>query len=323
MGWLEDPHKRWLVGTAGLVGVAAAAAWESSRLADPLPDAATLLLTVVGMAVAASVVASWWFVLAASAVLVLAALVIADSGFDLVSYLVFGFPVGVLVLACGTLLGRPARPRVGGRPLLAGTLVLCIVVPAAAAAWDVVRPARDRDPDNPLTVDWRRGTYEGLRLGDRTAKLVAVVGEPEKRGPNERAEPVGEDFYDIGGMTNFTWPDYRSPARDEELRYRRRVFSMSAGRLTSWGTTDDRAETPEGVGVGDSRQIVEERYPKADCYIENEGSEYPTYPFCLVRVCRGRLLGFGGEPIKSVWLAAETKEAVERCVDPTAVRRSP
>jgi hypothetical protein len=30
-------------------------------------------------------------------------------------------------------------------------------------------------------------------------------------------------------------------------------------------------------------------------------------------VCKGRLLGFGGDPIKSLWLAAETRAGLESC----------
>jgi len=91
-----------------------------------------------------------------------------------------------------------------------------------------------------LAFDWKRGTYEGVRLGDRTAELRRVLGSPVERGASQPFEPIGE----------------------------------------------------------------------------NEGTEYATYPLCRVRVCAGRLLGFGGEPIRSIWLAAETKRALTRCREP-------
>ena len=91
------------------------------------------------------------------------------------------------------------------------------------------------------------------------------------------------------------------------------MFLITGGRVTAWGTTDERAVTPEGVGVGDDQALVERRYPGARCFVQNEGTEYATYPLCKVRVCPGRLLGFGGEPIKSIWLAAETRRALTRC----------
>jgi hypothetical protein len=167
-----------------------------------------------------------------------------------------------------------------------------------------------------LLLDWKRGTYEGVRLGDHSAKLQRVLGRPEQRGRNESFEPIGEDFYDIGGLTNFGSPDIGAVGDFETLRYRRRVFSTDGGTVTAWGTTDPRARTPEGVGIGDEREVVERRYAGADCFTQNEGTEYVKYPFCKVRVCAGRLLGFGGDPIKSLWLAAETRTGLRRCRPP-------
>jgi len=166
-----------------------------------------------------------------------------------------------------------------------------------------------------LAFDWKRGTYEGVRLGDRTAELRRVLGSPVERGASQPFEPIGEDFYEIGGLTNFKSPATRG-CRSSILRYRRRVFLTTGGRVTAWGTTDARAETPEGVGIGDGQALVERRYPDARCFVQNEGTEYATYPLCKVRVCAGRLLGFGGEPIRSIWLAAETKRALTRCREP-------
>jgi len=107
---------------------------------------------------------------------------------------------------------------------------------------------------------------------------------------------------DIGGVWDF-----------ETFRYERLVVSVVGGRVTAWGTTDDRARTPEGVGIGDTWDLVERSNPNADCFIQNEGTEYVTYPICKVRVCSGRLLGFGDEPIKSIWLAAGTNTALRTC----------
>ena len=174
------------------------------------------------------------------------------------------------------------------------------------------------DPrEHPLVLDWRAGTYQGVRLGDETDRLIRLLGRPERRGRHEPSEPIDEDFYEIGGLTNFSSPDIGRGVDDyETLRYRQRVFGTTGGRVTDWGITDERAETPEGVGVGDSRDIVKRRYPRAGCYTQNEGTEYVTYPICRIRVCSGRLLGFGGDPIKSIWLAAETKRGLKRCSKP-------
>jgi hypothetical protein len=173
--------------------------------------------------------------------------------------------------------------------------------------------AADRTAERALVMDWKQGTYEGVRLGDSTASVIRVIGRPEQRGPSEPLEPIGEDFYEIGGLTNVGTPRTRGKARFEVLRYRRRVFEIDAGKVIYWGTTDERATTPEGVGVGDSRDLVRRTYRHAHCFVQNKGTEYVPYPICKVRVCPGRVLGFGGEPIKSIWLAAETATALKSC----------
>jgi hypothetical protein len=191
---------------------------------------------------------------------------------------------------------------------------LCIALAIAVTGAPIPLPncGSAGEPEaRPLVFDWKRGTYDGVRLGDGRAELRRAVGRPLKQGETQPFEPVGEDFYEIGGLTNFGSP---SLGAITTLRYRHRVFAVDGGRVTAWGTTDDRAQTPEGVGVGDDPALVEQRYPSADCFIQNEGTEYATYPLCRVRVCKGRLLGFGGDPIKSVWLAAETKTGLGRCI---------
>ena len=177
--------------------------------------------------------------------------------------------------------------------------------------------ARDRTGEERLVLDWKRGTYGGVRLGDTTAQTIRALGRPQKRGRNEPIEPIGEDAYEIGALTNYSSPDIgRRVADFEQLRYRHRVFSTTGGRVTSWGVTDRGAETPEGVGVGDPRDLVKRRYRGANCYTANEKTEYADYPLCKVRVCKGRLLAFGGDPIKSVWLAATAKRGLKRCRRP-------
>lgn len=205
--------------------------------------------------------------------------------------------------------------------------ILPLVVAAGAGSLggcvsDGETPPRDAQPERPSVVDWKRGTYDSVRLGDRTNRLTDVLGEPEQRGTDLPVEPIGEDFYEIGGLTNYGSPDIPGgDGSDEELRYRHRVFVAIDDRITSLGTTYDGAQTPEGVGLGDDRSLVKRRYPRAACFTQNEGTEYATYPICRVRVCRGRVLGFGGDPIKSLWLAAETWTGMRRCERPTATRK--
>ena len=55
--------------------------------------------------------------------------------------------------------------------------------------------------------------------------------------------------------------------------YRGRVFDIARGRLTGIGTTDPSARLSSGVGVGDSHEDVQKRYPKADCFVQYEDTE--------------------------------------------------
>jgi hypothetical protein len=196
--------------------------------------------------------------------------------------------------------------------LVVASLLLAGVVTLGACDGDELA-AGDRSSNEVRVLDWKRGTYEGVRLGDSAARLIRVIGKPGRRGRNEPIEPIGENFYDIGGLTNYGSPDTGARFDFETFRYRRRVFNVDGGKVTGWGTTDDRAQTPEGVGVGDSRELVERSYGGADCFIQKEGTEYATYPIRKVRVCKGRLLGFGGEPIGSLWLVAETQTGLKTC----------
>lgn len=194
------------------------------------------------------------------------------------------------------------------------SLLVTGAVTAGACRSEDSPASGDGATKDPVLLDWERGTYRGVRLGDSSANLIRVFGQPEERGPHERLEPIGQDFNDIGGPTNYHSPQISGDY--EVLRYRRLVFSVIGGKVTSWGTTDRRAQTPEGVGVGDSQALVKRRYQHANCFIQNEGTEYPTSPICKIRVCEGRLLAFGGDPVRSIWLAAETKTGLKSCRRP-------
>ena len=85
-----------------------------------------------------------------------------------------------------------------------------------------------------------------------------------------------DDYYDIGGPTSFGSPG-RGPSEDETLRYDKRAYFATDGRVSGWVITSERAETPEGVGVGDGRDLVERRYPRADCTREMRARSTPRF----------------------------------------------
>ena len=129
------------------------------------------------------------------------------------------------------------------------------------AAASLLAACGSEAPQDTLVLDWQRGTYEGLRLGDDTSALRRALGAPVRRGAEEPFRPVGQDFYEIGGLTNFASPKLATAANPTTLRYRHRVFATTGRRITAWGTTDPRARTPEGVGIGDAQQDVERHLP--------------------------------------------------------------
>ena len=52
-----------------------------------------------------------------------------------------------------------------------------------------------------------------------------------------------DDYYDIGGPTSFGSPG-RGPSEDETLRYDKRAYFATDGRVSGWVITSERAETP-------------------------------------------------------------------------------
>jgi hypothetical protein len=114
--------------------------------------------------------------------------------------------------------------------LVVVSLLVVAVVTLGACDSDELTAA-GRSSDDVRVLDWERGTYEGVRLGDSVARLIRVIGKPKRRGRNEPSEPIGENFYDIGGLTNYGAPDTGARIDFETFRYRRRVFKLHDGRM--------------------------------------------------------------------------------------------
>ncbi|HSI81518.1 MAG TPA: hypothetical protein VK919_12800 [Solirubrobacterales bacterium] len=305
------PALGWLA-VVGYLALTAALIWEGERLSDPLPDLVLAIVSVVGILAAGALAGEVLFVVMSFAVF--ASLLVWSGPLAPVFVVVVLLPATAALLLVGVIIGRVLRrSRSAWRPgFVAAVLAVCVTVPAVAAGYDVVRPARDVDPDDPLIVDWRKGSLGDVRFGDEIEDVWRAFGRSEPAGPNEPVVPLGEDYYEIGGPTGFGAP----PGRMETVRYDDHAIFLTGGSVHGGVTTSPRATTPEGVGVGDSREIVERRYPRAHCYVANEGSEYSTFPLCEVRACDRRRLAFGGEPIRSIWLVAVREHAVTQCRDP-------
>jgi hypothetical protein len=304
-----------LVGFPTLLG---ALIWEGDRLADPLSDALVTVIAVVGMLSIGALSGRWFF--SALSLGLLAGLALVDDPLSGWALVIFGIPTTAILLAAGVGMGKLARRGVWHPELAAGILAVCILVPAVAAGYDVVRPPRDVTPEDPQVVDWRAGSFDQIALTIGTPAVETVLGAPARSGQDVSSVPVGEDYYEIGGPTSFGAPCMKLKAPDETLRYQELAVFTCDAKVYGWVTTSERAETSEGVGIGDSRELVKRRYPRADCYVANEGTEYKTFPLCTVRVCEGRALYFGGEPIRSIWLIAQKIEGLDRCLAPEQPR---
>jgi len=192
---------------------------------------------------------------------------------------------------------------------------MALLLIAASACGDAARapatnePARDHVPARALTIDTRAGSFRGLQLGDSEADVHERFGAASC-STTSRAQPLGEDYYDIGGPTYFHEPRGAQPGRACHMRYRRLVVFMFPGGVHGFATTDPRAQTEQGVGPGDPQALVSQRYPNARCEIANQGTEYATFPLCTVRLRPGRHLYFGADPIRSVWLIASTRRGL-------------
>lgn len=309
----DDLGWRLCLAGAGFVVAVVAAMLLDGPLSEPLLRSVAYGLLTAAIVLSAVVAASWWFLIAGLALVVLCAA--SADGIAVAFVAVAAAPVIFGVLALAVAAGRAARRR-GKTPPLASAMAACIGLALLVGGVDAIRAPIDNVPTNPLIVDWHEGHYEGVALRSRTASLIRRLGNPIRQGANERANPIGTDYYEIGGPTSFGSPG-DAYSKHTVLRYKRRSFFASNRRIYGWVTTDTRAQTPEGVGIGDSRDLVTKRYPAADCRTANEGSEYVTFPLCEIRVCTGRLLAFGGDPIKSVWLVAQSQRALERCRRPT------
>jgi hypothetical protein len=219
---------------------------------------------------------------------------------------VLGVPTAALALALGVGLHKLSARRVrtapdGGRlrigAVVGSALVAVGVSPLLLAGIRRAFPL-DRSPEHPVLVDQQNARYRGVTVGDSAEQVRRVLGRPLKKGHDNG--PVGHDFYDDGGPSNWSPPGTYKQERN--FSYEDVGVLIARGRVYGFVITERDAETREGVGVGDNLAIAKRRYPDMDCDIVNEGSEYATFPACRGRVGPGRYLGFGQDPIRTITL---------------------
>jgi len=180
-----------------------------------------------------------------------------------------------------------------------------------------------------LLADELRGTFVGVALGDSRAEVRRRLGSAACRDDG-LITPVGTDPMDVGGLYVGEYrprkPD--GPYKGCVMRYRGVVFVVDIpDGVVSMGTTDPRAQTRRGVRIGDSADVVRQRYPGAEC----QGRETAGFWFWEEEAVPGgcRLptvtdkdsseltrLHFGldqdGERVTSIWLDAPSWQAIQR-----------
>lgn len=188
-------------------------------------------------------------------------------------------------------------------------------------------PARGGPAGTPVpgerVVDETRGTYRGVRFGDRRREVGRRFGaRPCSEGG--QIAPVGLNVFLTGGPP---FNVYRSRSRRPDLAciYRYRELALKVDRVDGvikFVVTDARARTARGIRVGDSADLVQDRYPGAACSAQRGDELDAALAVCSVPdgpeggVARGLRLAFGldpgGEAVRSIWVEVLSDEDIDR-----------
>ena len=216
-----------------------------------------------------------------------------DDGSNGFSYRLPALALGVFALAAAVLVLTGVLLRTGRRPSPAWIGAALLLVAAVPLVWAGYRQLRPRDDTGGRVV---ATDVRGVSLGDTRVDVVDALG-PTAGSSGSSIAPLGEDFDEIGGPPFIATPG----SEHESLRYRDTTVLLSDDRVYGVVTTDEEAETPEGVGVGDNLDVAEDAYPGLACGVARAG-EYRTFPYCGARLRPGRWIWFGQDPIRSIVL---------------------
>ena len=198
-------------------------------------------------------------------------------------------PIGVRALT------RRRGPRADRRAAGAGAALLCLT--SAVAGWGIYLDHRvvDRVPSSPRLIDERKGgAYRGIAPGDRAGRVRRLLGPPAANSGEYIPYPLEVEPGDLSAPLSIpgsqTW------------RYSMLVVFASEDRVRGYLTTDPSAQTPAGVGIGDSLAIAKRAYSNLSCSGVLGGSD-AVNPYALA--CQGKLAGggqisFAGDPIDNI-----------------------
>lgn len=210
-----------------------------------------------------------------------------------------------LVIACAVWAGGLASGCAGGNQADSGT--------------------GNRRGQEALIVDEARGTFRGLHFGDSRSQIRRRIA-PARCSEEGVLIPLEEDVYEVGGRYTGEYQPRSSDGPDRQcvMRYARLAVevSLSDGAFL-FMTTDARARTRRGVGIGDSADLVMRRYPGAMCQGFEDTGDVDSVPGgCLLPPAETRdgveapRLSFGldedGEQVTSITIEAPSWQTIEQ-----------
>jgi hypothetical protein len=173
-------------------------------------------------------------------------------------------------------------------------IVAAVVLVASASGCGV-------DEGAPLQVDERRGTVNGVGIGDGVATMRRSFGPKRAADTDEPASPLSVDVGEYEGPSYFNLgpPFYR---------YEHVTFFVERGRIVGFMALGD-AQAASGIATGDQLDKVKDAHPRARCG-EAPSGEYGHYPACVIRLAPRRFIWFGGDPISTIMVGIRRLEGV-------------
>jgi hypothetical protein len=163
---------------------------------------------------------------------------------------------------------------------------------AALAAISVATGCAGDERSPSLRIDERRGTVNGVGIGDPVTAMERGFGE--KQAADAYREPVVPLSVDVGeseGPSHFgLGPPF--------YRYEQVSFFAEEDQIVGFMVVAD-AETASGIATGDDLDRVRDVYPRARCGEAPRG-DYGHYPACVVRLGSRRVVWFGGDPVSTI-----------------------
>ena len=262
--------------------------------ADPwgaLGASAGVALVAIASVGAGLVLARWTAVLLALALVPAALERSGGLTFDSLFLIVSLVPFMGAAIAAGVAVGR----QTGAQARRVATGALAVAAAGAGVGMALELRVVDEAPDAPIVVDDQAGGYGDVRIGMPLSEARLRLGPGVVRSSGTGPRPLDAGPRELSGPTSL--PSY------EHLAYRDLALMHDGMQVWGFVTMADDAETPAGVGVGDSLAVAERAYRNLSCsdFEVGEGGT-PSHVACFGRLPAGPAIWFGGDGIDSIWI---------------------